>query len=155
MPVAYPLNLRTVQAAKSRSQPAPFSLREPRRGMGYVQRTGTDTPVFWDVQFVLSATDAVRWQLWFTQDLARGALPFTMALRTEFGLLDHVCQFLPDGLGDCTEQGGIYTYSAKIMARAQIIPAAYLTARPFIDSLPDWGSWAVLLDRAIAALPES
>ena len=147
---AYPLDLRTVlQASKSRSQPAAFSVNEPRRGYGYFQAVGTDTPVFWDVEFKFTTAEAIRFQLWFTQIIQRGILEFTLPIKTEFGLITHTCRFLPDGLGDCREDGVSFSYSAKIMARAQVIPQGYIDAAELIVALPDWEEWAYVLDIAL------
>lgn len=129
MPAAYPLNLRTIiRASKSRQQPAAFSMSEPRRGKGYVNATGTDTPVFWDVMFRFTSCEATLFQLWFTQTIARGVDEFEMPIRTEFGLLTHTCRFMPDGLLQTREDGEVWEYTAQIMARAQLIPADALTA---------------------------
>lgn len=129
VPVAYPFALATIlRAGKSRRQPAAFAMHEPRRGYGYAEATGTDTPVFWDVTFRFDTCDARRFMMWFVEDLERGVLEFTLPIRTEFGNLDHTCRFLPDGLLDCTEDGGLWTYRATIMARAQVIPADATTA---------------------------
>lgn len=151
----YPFALRTALASKSRSQPAAFSLSEPRRGFGYARATGTDTPVFWDVQFLFTRGEAVRFQLWFTQTLQRGLLEFVLPLRTEFGTLPHTCRFLPDSLLDCSDTGGLFRYSARIMARAQVIPQGFIDAQGLIAALPNWDAWAPLLDASIAALPEA
>lgn len=129
-------------------------MADPRRGYGYAQAVGTDTPVFWDGQFRFSRDQSVVFQLWFVRSLQRGLLEFTMPIRTEFGLLDHVCRFLPDGLGDATEEGGVYTYKATIMARQQLIPQEFLDAGDLIVNLPNWSYWAEILDQAIAAMPE-
>ena len=129
VPVAYPFALATIlRTGKSRRQPAAFAMHEPRRGYGYAEATGTDTPVFWDVTFRFDTCDARRFMMWFVEELERGVLEFTLPIRTEFGNLDHTCRFLPDGLLDCTEDGGLWTYRATIMARAQVIPADAVTA---------------------------
>lgn len=155
MPVAYPLSLRTiVRSSKSRSQPAGFRMSEPRRGYGYVQATGTDTPVFWDLQFRFTRQEAVRFKLWFELSLERGINEFTLPIRTEYGLVTHTCRFLPDGLLDTREEGETFAYSATIMTRAEVIPAGYLDAADLILTLPHWEGWAELLDSTIAALPE-
>jgi hypothetical protein len=130
-------------------QPAAFRISEPRRGYGYVQATGTDTPVFWDVQFRFSADEAVVFQLWFRNLIGRGVDEFEMPLRTEFGLITHTCRFLPDSLLPVDEQGDTWGYRATIMARAQVVPAGYDDAAELIVCLPDWMSWSELLDQAI------
>jgi hypothetical protein len=142
MPVAFPLSLRTIiRQGKSRSQPAAFRLSEPRRGYAYVQATGTDTPVFWDITLKFTQPEAALFQLWFTQDLQRGVLEFTMPIRTEFGLVTHTCRFLPDSLLPVQEDGEVFVYTAQIMARAQIIPAPYLAGYPggFAGPIPTQG----------------
>ena len=147
---AYPLDLRTVlSASKSRTQPAGFRMSEPRRGYAYAQAVGTDTPVFWDVEFRFSKPEAIRFQLWFTQNVQHGLLEFTMPIRTEFGLVIHTCRFLPDGLGDCREDGQTFAYTAKIMARAQVIPQGYLDASSLVIALPNWDEWTEVLDIAL------
>lgn len=150
MPVAYPFALRTIlRTSKSRSQPAAFRMSEPRRGYGYAQATGTDTPVFWKVEFRFTRTDAVRFQLWFRVNLERGVNEFTLPIRTEFGLIEHTCRFLPDSLLDTGEEGECFTYSATIMARAQVVPAGYDEAAALIVDLPNWNEWAGPLDQAM------
>jgi hypothetical protein len=155
MPIpVYPLGLRSIlSASKSRSQPAPFQLAQPRRGYAYAQAIGTDTPVFWDVSFLFGEQDSIRFSLWLKYTLKGGLLEFTMPLRTEFGYLDHVCRFMPEGLGDCTHADGFFSYKAKIMARSQVVPQAYQDAADLIVTLPDWADYGSLLDQAIHALP--
>lgn len=148
---SYPLDLRTIiQAGKSRSQPAAFSVSSPRRGYAYAKETGTDTPVFWDVSFAFTQAEAIRFQLWFRYSISRGVDEFVMPIRTEFGMVDHVCRFLPDGLLDNGEQGGVWTYKAQIMARAQVIPDGWADAASIIVATPDWEEYASWLDVAMA-----
>ena len=150
MPEAYPLHLRTIQrASKSRSQPAAFRMAEPRRGYGYAQAVGTDTPVFWDVQFRFTTAEAAAFQLWFVQRINRGLDEFTLPIRTEFGLVTHTCRFLPDSLLDASEDGQTWVYTAQIMARAQVIPTGYSDATDLILGLPNWESWSGLLDETV------
>lgn len=113
-----------MRATKRRTQPAAFRAAAPRRGMPYMLAIGTARPVFWDVTFRMEPEDAPTFLTWFINDLEQGLLEFTLPIRTEFGLLDHVCRFLPDGLFDAREVGETREYSARIMARAQLIPAA-------------------------------
>lgn len=152
MPLAFPLQLRTIlRASKSRSQPAAFSMAMPRRGYGYAQESGTDTPVFWDVEFCFTTPESVVFQLWGTQLLNRWADEFTLPIRTEFGVQTHTCRFLPDGLMPATERGELWSYKATIMARAQLFPPGYEDAADLIVGLPDWADWAALLDEAMTA----
>lgn len=150
MATPYPSNLPTfLRASKSRSQPAAFSMAEPRRGFAYAQATGTDTPVFWALTFRFTQPQAVLFQLWFRNTLQRGLLEFDIPIRTEFGNVVHTCRFLPDGLLNTTEDGPHFTYTAQIMARAQVIPDEYDDALDLIEALPDWGIWAGVLDEVV------
>lgn len=124
-------------------------MAEPRRGYSYAQAVGTDTPVFWDVQFRFTQTEAVAFQLWFINKIRRGLDEFTLPIRTEFGLVTHTCRFLPDSLLDASEDGQTWVYTARIMARAQVIPTVYSDAADLIVALPDWPQWGSLLDQAI------
>lgn len=157
MAVPYPLHLRTVvRAGKKRSQPAAFTVAEPRRGRGYVQEIGTDVPVFWDVSFRFTSSEAVVFRLWFRNTLRKGVEEFTMPIRTEFGLIEHVCQFLPDSLMDTSEDGDTFTYQATIMARAEVVPEEFDAATDVIIALPSWPGWAEMLDETVtSAIPES
>lgn len=154
-PAPYPTGLRRPLASKSRTQPAAFAIREPRRGMGYVQQTGTDVPAFWDLQWTLSESDAQRLQLWFRIVLQRGVVPFTLPLATEFGDVEHQVQFLSENLLPHSSAGGVHSYSATVMARKLLVPAAFEDAAELIVGLPEWDAWAALLDSAVAALPEA
>lgn len=149
---AYPLHLRTIlRASKSRSQPAAFSMSDPRRGYAYVQQIGTDLPVLFDVTFLFTLYEAQSFKLWHRYTINRGVDEFTMPIRTEFGVLDHVCRFLPDNLLDLKEQGELFSYRAQIMAREEVIPDDIATAALTIAGIPNWPQWAALLDQAVTA----
>ncbi|URI08777.1 hypothetical protein MW290_24685 [Aquincola tertiaricarbonis] len=150
MPAAYPPYLPlALRASKSRTQPPAFRMVEPRRGAGYAQAVGTDTPVLWDVGFRFTRDEAIAFQLWFTQIIRRGLDEFDMPIRTEFGLLVHTCRFLDQDLLPTREDGETWGYTATIMARSQVIPEGYAEAAEIIAGLPDWRTWANLLDPAI------
>lgn len=152
MAAAYPLTIRTIlRANKARQQPAAFRTSEPRRGYAYSQATGTDTPVIWDVAFRFTAPEALVFQLWFEEIINRGVDEFTLPIRTEFGTLTHTCRFLDDSLLPTTEAGETFGYTAKIMARAKLIPDGYRDAADLIVTLPAWTDWAELLDITINA----
>ncbi len=150
MTAAYPSGLPSfLRAGKSRSQPAKFRLQEPRRGLGYASKIGTDVPVFWDVTWRFTAEQAQAFQLWFTAVINDGADEFTMDIRTEFGVVSHTCRFLPDGLLPAGEDGELFTYRATIAARAQVIPDGYSESAALIAGLPGWTSWAGTLDSTV------
>lgn len=153
---AYPSELPAVlRASKSRSQKAPFQATPPGAGKLYVQRTGADNPVKWDIEFRFTPAEAVTFQDWFWSDLEGGVLPFTLPIRTEFGVITHTCRFLPDNLLTTRQEGECFTYSASIIARAQAIPAGFLEGAEMIIGLPNWKLWAAMLDQAVTEeLPE-
>lgn len=123
MPVAYPTGLRQpLRASRSRRQPAAFEWTQPRRGLGYAQPIGSGVPVLWDVQWRLTQDEAATFLRWFTEDLDRGLLEFEMPIRTEFGLSNYACQFLPDALLTAREEGALWTYTATIHARELVVP---------------------------------
>lgn len=149
---AFPAHFRSIlRASKSRSQPAAFTVAEPRRGTGYAQATGTDTPVFWDVAFRFTRLEAMAFQFWFRDTIQRGVLEFTMPIRTEFGMVTHTCRFLPESLLNTSEDGDLFGYSAQIMARAQVIPDEFDGAGEMIAGLPEWWLWPELLDLTMTA----
>lgn len=124
---AYPLTVSTVLRSKRRRQAPPFAQLAPRRGQAFMLNTGTVPPVFFEVDFRFSASEARRFRLWFETVIDRGAREFTMPLRTEFGLLTHTCQLLPETLLPVSEVGETWAYSAVLMTRAQLIPSEFLT----------------------------
>lgn len=156
MAVPYPSGLPTaLRASKRRSQAAPFRATPPAAGKLYVQRSGADTPVVWSLEFRFSRAQALAFREWFETDLQRGILAFDFPIRTEFGVVVHTCRFSPYGLLSCREDGETFTYSATVLARAQVIPAGYLDAAELIFGLPGWATWAALLDETVTeALPE-
>ena len=156
MTVAYPSHLPSfLKAGKSRTQPASFRMLDPRRGRGYQQKIGTDSPVFWDVTWTFTRPQALQFRLWFDQVLDHGIGEFTMPIDTEFGLITYACLFLPDSLLPTRDSGNTWTYSATIMARSMTTPDEYAgDVADLIVGLPDWEAYAGLLDRAMtAAMP--
>lgn len=118
MPVAYPSTLPLPMFGHTREQPAAFTLAQPRRGWGYVEPTGTDVPVFWLVDWTLTEAQAKTFRQWFVATTERGTLPFTIGIRTEFGIVEHEVQFTPNELLSARHLGGgVWKYSATIMAR--------------------------------------
>lgn len=147
---SFPSSIRpAIRASKTRRQAAAFSASSKNAGRLYVQATGPDTPVIWDIEFRLTGVEAAALQQWFIFEINRGIDEFMMPIRTEFGLIMHKCRFLPEGLMDATEDGQSWVYRARIMARAQVIPTVYSDAADLIVALPDWPQWGSLLDQAI------
>lgn len=128
MPVAYPSTLPLAMLDKTREQPAAFTISEPRRGWGYVEPTGTDTPVFWPLVWRFNGTQAQTFRQWFVFTISRGVDTFEMPIRTEFGLETLECQFLPDGLLPARQIGfDVWEYRATVMARALAVGDSCVT----------------------------
>lgn len=153
----YPLTLPTIlRATKRRRQAATFAMQGEEDGYAYAEEIGPDVPAIWDIALRMTRDDAALLQVWFIDVLERGVKPFTMPILTEFGTVDHVCQFLPDGLLSLEEQGEILTYTASITARALQIPQGYIDAADMIVDTKRWWTWAWALDNAFSAtLPEA
>lgn len=132
--IDYPLNLSTVLMSKSRSQAATFTLYEAKSGAGYVKNTSIDQPVYWDVTFKFSEIDAQRFFAWFRGSLRLGRNTFNMPLRTEFGLVSHVCQFVPNSLLPHSQEGRIHTYTAQIRSEALKLPEGIEENLFFVES---------------------
>lgn len=151
--IAYPVGLPTfLFAGKSRNQPAQFTESNPRRGPSYTQKIGSDMPVFWDVTFRFNEDDAQRFQLWvkLSQYLDNGLNEFILPIKTEFGLVDHTCRFLSTSFLDTKQDSQTsFTYNATIMARKLVVPQSYLDNGDYIVTLPDWKTYASLLDVTI------
>lgn len=151
--IAYPVGLPTfLFAGKSRNQPAQFTESNPRRGPSYTQKIGSDMPVFWDVTFRFNEDDAQRFQLWvkLSQYLDNGINEFILPIKTEFGLVDHTCRFLSTSFLDTKQDSQTsFTYNATIMARKLVVPQSYLDNGDYIVTLPDWKTYASLLDVAV------
>lgn len=126
MPIAaYPSTLPLPLSGHTREQPATFGFAQPRRGLGYVEPIGTAAPAFWSAKWRFSAAQAQAFRAWFVADIDRGRAPFTLSLRTEFGLVTQEVRFLPESLLPARHLGGgVWEYSATVMARALLLEAA-------------------------------
>lgn len=132
--VDYPLSLDTVLMSKSRSQAATFMIYEAKSGAGYVKNTSVDVPVYWSVTFKFSEIEARRFFAWFWSTLNRGRNTFNMPIRTEFGLVSHVCQFIPDSLLDHGQEAKIHTYTAQIRSETLKFPEGVEENLDFVAS---------------------
>lgn len=148
--VAYPSNIAPMQISKTRSHTPTFKLLEPTAGAAYVKHTSIDAPITYSATFKFSEADAQKFWVWYYSPLYcnRGRNKFTMPIKTEFGLIEHECQFIPDSLMDLSQDVGIYEYSATLMIREMPIPAEILAAQEFI-LLGDWWDYRAEFDIAV------
>lgn len=152
MAVNYPTGLGTVQATKSRQTAADYAMDNPRRGPAYVRKIGPDQPVTWTVSFRFNERDAQRFWAWFVSPTYcdGGKAEFILPLRTEFGMVDHVCRFMPDSLLPMSQEGQTVGYTATITARNLAYPEGYEEGLDFIVELENWEEWASSLDLVMA-----
>jgi hypothetical protein len=164
MTVAFPTGLRgQIRASKARSQGAVFRMPGARQGYGHLQASGADVPVVWDARFLFTASEAQTFLTWFRTDLLRGLYPFTLPVRTEFGVQTLTVRFMPEGLLDVREVGELFEYTARIVSRGQVIPPeaieAWLDAGEASvvwDGANDIGTWVLSNgDRTAYAQPPS
>lgn len=143
-PDALPSILR---ASKRRRRDASFAASDAAGGYAHFEAAGTDQPVVWDAEVRFTPAQAALFQVWFRDVLDLGVQPFTASIRTEFGLIEHECQFLPSGLLETTEEGETWRYRMSFAARSLYAPP--LDSDPYwIDALvgdPHWAETVLLL----------
>ena len=154
--IPYPLGLNSVLMTKARTQGASFLIYEPRSGSGYVKNTSADNPVFFNVTFRFRQVDAQRFFAWVKGPLQEGRLPFTVPMRTEFGLANQEVRFYAaqgDTILDHSQEGGVHTYTATIFAIAIVNPPGIDDNLDFVAS-PFWqyrGEWDLALNTLVPA----
>lgn len=148
MAIPYPFGLGTILvSSKQRSQAAKFGMTDPKRGPGYVQEIGTDMPVFWTATFKHPKKDAQRFKLWFDlpEYLNGGIEEAIIPIGTEFGVIDHVCKFLPNSLLNTSQDGGVFTYTATITSRKLLVPQEAIDMGSYIvENMMDVNDWALI-----------
>lgn len=146
--VAYPENIPLpLLTETSRSQAPTFRTYEPLAGPVRIKKTSSDAPVQYDMTWRMSRIGAQRLMTWFysATGLNQGRNKFTVKLNTEFGLLDHTVQLLPDSLLPVTTEGAtVYSYTATCIVRAFPIPQSYLDHNDLLQS--DYYDQAALFD---------
>lgn len=144
--IPYPFGLSSVLMTKTRTQGASFQQYQPRSGAAYTKHNSVDNPVFFNVTFRFRQVDAQRFWAWFSGPLQQGRLPFTIPLRTEFGLATQDVRFYAtagDTLLDHSQEGGIHTYTATIFASEIVNPPGVddnleYVASPFWPLTSEW-----------------
>jgi len=154
--IPYPFGLGSMMMSKQRTQGATFLMYQPRSGTAYVKNTSVDQPVFFNATFKFTTTDAQRFIAWFRGPLDGGRLPFTIPLRTEFGLATQDVRFYAtagDTLLDHSQEGGTHTYTATIFASEIVNPPGIDDNLDFVAS-PFWalrGEWDLALNTLVPA----
>lgn len=107
-------------ASKSRQTAASFRMNNPFSGTPYVEPLTDDTPSIYDCQFRFTARQKSAFWQWFVDPAYcdKGRNAFNLNIDVEGGYAEQECQFMADGTPQLTsEQGGVYTYSARIIVR--------------------------------------
>ena len=110
MAIPYPFGLSSVLMTKTRTQGASFMQYQPRSGAAYTKYASADNPVFFNVTFRFRQVDAQRFWAWFSGSLQQGRLPFTIPMRTEFGLANQEVRFYAaqgDTILDHSQEGSV------------------------------------------------
>lgn len=150
MAIAYPFGLSSVLMTKTRTQGASFQQYQPRSGASYTKFTSTDNPVFFNVTFRFRQVDAQRFTGWFKGSLQEGRLPFTVPMRTEFGLANQEVRFYAaqgDTILDHSQEGSVHTYTGTVFASSLAYPAGVEDNWEIISS--EFWQYASILDTAL------
>lgn len=156
MAIDYPFGLSSVLMTKTRTQGASFQQYQPRSGAAYTKHISADNPVFFNVTFRFRQVDAQRFFAWVKGPLQEGRLPFTVPMRTEFGLANQEVRFYAaqgDTILDHSQEGGVHTYTATIFASAIVNPPGIDDNLDFVAS-PFWalrGEWDLALNTLVPA----
>ena len=148
--IPYPLGLNSVLMTKTRTQGASFMQYQPRSGTAYTKHTSADNPVFFNVTFRFRQGDAQRFTGWFKGALQEGRLPFTVPMRTEFGLANQEVRFYAaqgDTILDHSQEGSVHTYTGTVFASSLAYPAGVEDNWEIISS--EFWQYASILDTAL------
>lgn len=156
MAITYPFGLSSVLMTKTRTQGASFQQYQPRSGAAYTKHTSADNPVFFNVTFRFRQVDAQRFFAWFKGPLQEGRLPFTVPMRTEFGLANQEVRFYAaqgDTILDHSQEGSVHTYTGTVFASSLAYPDGVDDNWDFVAS-PFWqyrGEWDLALNTLVPA----
>ena len=154
--IPYPFGLSSVLMTKTRTQGASFQQYQPRSGAAYTKHTSADNPVFFNVTFRFRQVDAQRFFAWFKGPLQEGRLPFTVPMRTEFGLANQEVRFYAaqgDTILDHSQEGSVHTYTGVVFASSLAYPEGVENNWEFVAS-PFWalrGEWDLALNTLVPA----
>jgi hypothetical protein len=116
MDATYPLGLNTIQSvSKIRSQGAVYVVGA---NTSTPETTGEDVPVYWDCALVFDAVQALTFRTWFDTTLDHGRAPFVLPIKTEVGIVDHTVSIDPSVPASVRHDGGVWTYTMRLMSRA-------------------------------------
>ncbi|WP_330983609.1 MULTISPECIES: hypothetical protein [Enterobacterales] len=112
-----------VKSGKRRTHSASYAASDPTVAPLYLKNISTDQPTTWDVNFVLGKYDADYFWRWYTDTIEGGRRHFIMPIDTEFGLTQQKVIFDPETAITVTQQGALFSYSARLICRTFAIPA--------------------------------
>ena len=126
----WPDGLRpAVKSGKRRTHGATYGASDPTTAPLYMKNLSTDQPTTWNVKFVLGKYDADLFWRWYTDTIEGGRRHFLMPIDTEFGLTEQNVIFDPETKIAVTEEAENFTYTAKIICRKFVVPAASETLK--------------------------
>lgn len=117
----YPTGLRLpLQSNYSREESARFQASSPASGPYFTQIITDDAPVYVNLSWTFTASEALAFRAWLRQDnfaIMNGA-SFNMPVSIEGGLQVQTCYFTPDGVPQMTSETQTKKmYQAKVMVR--------------------------------------
>lgn len=153
----YPADLPGItQASKARAIPAKFATMGGFGEAG-AQQVAADVPVAWDISLAFNDVQAAQFWAWYRNSINSGRDMFAMPIRTEFGIVTHPVMIDPETPIRTQQQGGLTTYSMRIIARRLIVPADRMQDAASIIALVGyrnelgypWQEYAALLDQTV------
>ena len=110
----WPKGLRAIlQEGRQVTLTPSYETADPVYGPPYIRATTDDTPVFITGSLLLSKADARRLQ-WFIRKINGGKDKFEMPIKSEYGVVNQICQALP-GSFNPTVIGGLFKYNISIV----------------------------------------
>lgn len=121
--ITWPEKLRgPLVSGYSREEVAGFRENPLASGPAWVEPFSEDTPSFHNIQYLMRAGDARRFQIWLREHKMKTYAPwFDGPLITEDNSIDvQECRYTADGYPQLTGKtiGGLFTYSARIITRS-------------------------------------
>ncbi len=122
--IVWPTGLRgLLQEGRSQSKVPGYETSDPLYGPAYVRKTTDDTPVMITGSLLFTNNEARAFQK-FIRDINGGLDQFEMPIKSEYGVVNQVCQAMP---GSFNPQyiGGLWRYNISlVIADWQIPPLA-------------------------------
>lgn len=123
--ISYPCTLPDFKTGKSREQVQTFRTTPPFVGPIYIEQITDESPVTWDVEIVCASQVQARQFQAFLRKI-KGGVPFTKAILTEEGHVEHEVRFIVEPRAPKQISKNVWSYSGTIYARALIQKDAFI-----------------------------